>query len=263
MFTLNTEEIIYKKNDEIEFIQFKRLLKYKIKHAYTLKGKNIDFSIKSEKSDYSYKKICDALEIDVNTLVKGMQTHSSNVRCINEIESLQLIEDTDGFITNKSNIAITSKNADCTLFLLYDPVKKVVANVHSGWRGTFQKIIEKTVVKMITMYQCDPKDIICCICPSIRKCHFEVEEDVKQLCENIFRFTNRLEDFIEIGEIKDSKQKYMIDTIEINKYLLRELGIKEKNIIDSNICSVCNKDKISSRRAEKENYTLAIAVISM
>ena len=42
---------------------------------------------------------------------------------------------------------------------------------------------------MITNYGCKPEDIYCFICPCIRKCHFEVDEDVKMLCENIFDFT--------------------------------------------------------------------------
>ena len=44
MFFLN-ENIILKDNGDIQYIQFKRLLKYGIKHCYTLKGENIDFSI--------------------------------------------------------------------------------------------------------------------------------------------------------------------------------------------------------------------------
>ena len=76
------------------------------------------------------------------------------------------------------------------LIIFYDPVKKVIANVHSGWRGTFQKIAEKTVLKMIENYNCNPEDIECFIWPSIRKCHFEVETDVKELCEKTFAYTN-------------------------------------------------------------------------
>jgi len=173
------------------------------------------------------------------------------------------LEDVDGLITNQPNIAITTKNADCILFLFYDPVKKVIANVHSGWKGTFQKIAEKTVVKMVDFYKCDPKNIIVCICPSIRKCHFEVDEDVKDLCSEIFKFTHRLEDIIEIGEIKKGKTKYMIDTILINKILFKQLGIKDENVIDCGICSVCNSDRIYSARVQGEGFRRATAVITL
>lgn len=233
MFNFLNDQIIFQDKGDIQYIQFKRLLKYGIKHGYTLKGENLDFSHHAEVEKTSYSRIAKALEIEENTLVKPIQTHTSIVKCVNEIKTSEELQDVDGLITNQKNIALTTKNADCILFLFYDPVKKVIANVHSGWKGTFQKIAEKTVIKMINFYQCNPSDIICCICPSIRKCHFEVDEDVKDLCSEIFGFTNRLEEIIEVGEIKNGKTKYMIDTVLINKILLKELGLKETNIIDS------------------------------
>ena len=211
----------------------------------------------------SYSRVANALSIDENTFVKPVQTHTSVVKCISTVETSEELQDVDGLITDQTNIALTTKNADCILFLFYDPVKKVIANVHSGWKGTFQKIAEKTVIKMIDYYKCNPADIICCICPSIRKCHFEVDEDVKDLCSEIFGFTNRLEEIIEIGEVKDDKIKYMIDTVLINKILLEECGLKQSNIIDCNICSVCNKDKIHSARAEGKNFKRATAIITL
>jgi hypothetical protein len=183
--------------------------------------------------------------------------------------------------------------------MLYDPKNKVIANVHSGWRGTFQKIVEKTVIKMRDMYNCNTSDIICCISPSIRKCHFEVGEDVKELCEGIFGFTNQTEKFIKKVEnsteninmnldknskenknidldkgLKENKninanqklnlstEKYFIDTVEINKILLRELGLKEENIIDSNLCSVCNNDIIYSHRAGDKKRNIALITLA-
>lgn len=263
MFNFSNDNIIYQDNGDVQYIQFKRLLKYGIKHAYTLKGENLDFSRNSEFEKSSYVRMAKALEIEEKTFVKPIQTHTSIVKCINEIKESEELQDVDGLITDKKNIALTTKNADCILFLFYDPVKKVIANVHSGWKGTFQKIAEKTVVKMINFYGCKPSDIICCICPSIRKCHFEVDEDVKDLCSEIFGFTNRLEEIIEVGEIKNGKTKYMVDTVLINQILLEELGLKKANIVDCGICSVCNQDKIHSARAEGENFKRATAIITL
>lgn len=263
MFHFSNDQIIFQDKGDIQYIQFKKLLKYGIKHAYTLKGENLDFSFDSEYELSSYAKIAKTLEIEVKTFVKPIQTHTSNVTCIHDIKASEELENVDGLITNQKNIALTTKNADCILFLFYDPVKKVIANVHSGWKGTFQKIAEKTVVKMIIYYQCHPEDIICCICPSIRKCHFEVDEDVKDLCQEIFGFTNRLGEIIEVGEIKDGKTKYMIDTVLINQILLEELGLKKSNIIDCGICSVCNQDKIHSARVEGPNFKRATAIIML
>lgn len=257
------ENIIYKKANGIEFFQFKKLLDLGINHAYTLKGENIDFGTGNIYEEESYNKICKALEIDRESLLIPNQTHSDNIKCVNLNTKKEELFQTDGLITSNKNVTLVAKNADCILFFFYDPVRKVIANVHSGWRGTFKKIGEKTIVKMMNNYGCKSKDILCFINPSIRKCHFEVDEDVMLLCASIFEFTNKTDEFIEKGEIKDGKQKYLIDTVLINKILFLELGIKEENIIDCNLCSVCNQDKINSSRAEGKNFKRAISLIKL
>ena len=116
---------------------------------------------------------------------------------------------------------------------------------------------------MMVNYRCNPKDIMCFISPSIRKCHFEVDEDVSNLCREIFYFLGNIDECIKREDVKAGKQKYYIDTISINKKLMKELGIKDSNIIDSDICSVCNSDKINSYRVEGKGFKLATAVISL
>lgn len=255
--------IVYKNNNGIEYIQFKRLLELGIKHAYTLKGENVDFTSTSELLKPSYEKILGALDLNMENLVTPKQTHTDSVKCIDKVDAIQDLYGIDGLITDKENIVLSTKNADCILFLIYDPVKKVIANVHSGWRGTFKKILEKAIMKMVTNYGSKAEDIICCICPSIRRCHFEVDEDVMNLCEDIFSFTGKTKEFIEKGEIKEGKQKYYIDTVKINEILLKNLGVKEENIIDSNLCSMCHSDKISSCRVEGKTFTRCTAIISL
>ena len=146
--------------------------------------------------------------------------------------------------------------------MFFDPVNKVIANVHSGWRGTIQRISVKTVQKMVNKFNCKPENIICCICPSIRKCHFEVENDVKEIFEKEFRDL-KIEQNNDIMEKQKDKEKWNIDTVLINKILLKQEGLKQENIIDSGICSVCNSDLIHSYRVEKQGYGLATALIKI
>ena len=87
-----------------------------------------------------------------------------------------------------------------------------------------------------------------------------MDEDVKALfLENY----NNIEDDIYVGEIKDNKQKYYIDTLSINKKNLLELGLLEKNIEIAGICTKCNSNILHSYRSEKENSGRNIALISM
>ena len=143
--------------------------------------------------------------------------------------------------------------------MFFDPKTKTIANVHSGWRGTLQRISEITVKKMTEEFNCDPTDIICCICPSIRKCHFEVDKDVMEMFEKEFTDLDSKEFIFKQQE----KEKWNIDTIYINNEILKKQGLKQENIIDSGICSVCNCELIHSYRAEKENFGLGVALIQL
>ncbi len=256
------EKLVCIKENDIQYIQFKKLLKYpQIKHCYTLKNLNFPPIYKDEKTlKNSYKKICDCLNLDENKIVKPHQTHTSNVEVVNEVINFQ---DVDGVLTNKEEIVLVTTSADCISLLMFDPVKKVIGSIHSGWRGTLQGIAKEAVLKMIEKYESNPEDIICCICPSIRSCHFEVDEDVKDLFYEKYKNLQQINNIIKKTKIKDGKQKYTIDTVLINICLLKKLGLKEENIIDSNICTVCNKNNFHSYRAEKENSGRNAAIISI
>lgn len=281
MKDLSNENVVHIKNEDIEYLQFKKLLEYKdiINHAYSL-GIDVNFRTarvnkqelpkdEYEKAIEDYKKLSSSIGSDYINVVKTNQAHTDEVKVINEkINSTEPdinteeYCNTDGLITNNKNLLLSTTNADCILLLFFDPVKKVIANVHSGWKGTLQRISVKTVKKMISEFECNPEDIICCICPSIRKCHFEVDEDVKDLFENEFQDLD-ISNSKDIMEKQDEKEKWNIDTVLINKLILKKEGLIDKNIIDSGYCSVCNSNLIHSFRVEKEGYGLATALIEL
>lgn len=273
---LSNENIIHKKDKGFEYLQFRKLNQYSnlISHAYSL-GININFrtsrinGILPEeeflKTINNYKKLCKCLNLDYENIVKTEQRHTDNVKIVNLKkdsfeDNLEIAKKTDALITNKKDIILSTTNADCILMIVFDPIKKVIANIHSGWRGTIKRISVKTIEKMKETYGCNPRDIICCICPSIRKCHFEVDEDVYKMFYNEFKDLEEIENIIEKNF---NKGKWNIDTVLINKIILRDAGLLEKNIVDSKLCSVCNKEYIHSFRVEKEGYGLETALISL
>ncbi len=277
---LSNENVIHVKKDGIEYLQFRRLLEYKdiINHAYSL-GINMNFrtsKITGElpKEEYEnnlkdYDKLCKAIGCNYKNLVKGIQKHTNNVKVVTKKINKDApdfrnkeYENIDGLITNTPNIVLASTSADCISLLLFDPVKKVIANVHSGWKGTLQRISIKTVEKMLSDFNCNPEDIICCICPSIRKCHFEVEKNVKDMFEEEFKDLGE-DNLKEIIEEKIPDKKWLIDTVLINKIILERKGLEKENIIDSKICTMCNPEILHSYRAERENYGLNTALIEL
>lgn len=264
---LSNKEIIHISGENIDYIQFRKLLQYKdtINHAYTLRSKNINYGPNLTKEEYknNYNLLCQELNLNVNNIIRPYQQHTSNVKVINVKEKeIQInpnyLNNTDGLITNKRDIILATTNADCILFLIYDPINKVIANIHSGWRGSLNTIVINTLTKMHETYNSNYQDIICCICPSIHKCHFEVDKDVKDLFYNKFNYLKNIDDIIE-----KKGNKYHIDTILLNTTIMLELGLKKENIIDSGICSVCYSKYINSYRKDKNNYKLSTAIITL
>ena len=295
MKDLSNKNVLHIRDKNIEYLQFRKLLEYKdvIRHAYAL-GLNVGFKTTTadqksasmeriELAKQSYEKLCSCIESDYAHIVQANQNHTDVVKIVEEKVNMNepdfsLAEEgiEDGLITNKKNLMLATTNADCILLLFFDPVKKVIANTHSGWKGTLQRISIKTVQKMVKEFGSNPQDIICCICPSIRKCHFEVDKDVKDMFENEFHDLENAK-FIDIEdgnkekviqpkdfiEEKIENAKWNIDTVLINKILLQKEGLKPENIIDSGICSVCHSDLIHSYRMEKKDYNTETAVIEL
>lgn len=270
MKDLSNENIIHVKNGNIEYLQFRRLLEYKdiLTHCFTLR--DLDFSgfdkyeANKEKVEDSYRKVCKEFNIEYKNLCRPKQTHTDVVKIIEDGDEgiyREKFFDVDGLVTNKKNKALVFCFADCTPLLFFDPVKKVIANVHSGWRGTLQTIGRNAVNKMVQEFECKPENIICCIGPTIRKCHFEVGEDVRDLFYNKFKDDINIDEFIE--KSKEKEGKYYIDTVGINRNVLLNIGLKEENIIDSKICSVCDEDKIHSYRAHGEKSGRNITIMEL
>lgn len=243
------EAIEYKNLKSVRYIKFKKLSQYQeLEHAFVIKP--LDFKT-SDNLEKNYEKICEVLKIKTDTIVKPIQTHTDNVCVVDNEKGIhpKELKNVDGLITNKKEKVLSLIFADCTPIYLYDPVSKVIANIHSGWKGTLQKIAQKAVIKMQENFACNPANIVCVLGPTIHKCHFEVDEDVNNLFKKQFEYTNK---WNEISK-KNEHGKYYIDTILINKIMLTEAGLKEENIVDSGICTVCNNKIMHSFRAQKEN----------
>ncbi len=288
MKNLTNNLIIQKNIDGTEILQFRKLLEFpNLKHCYTLRKNDINVQIKNgDETELieSYKKVVNSLNnvsnvnnlkdisntnekqnqkhlFNIENIVKPHQTHTDKVEVVNN--STEIFENVDGIITNKQNLLLCTSSADCTSLFFYDDEKKVVGDVHSGWRGTLQKIGKKAVEKMIKEFNCKPENIICCISPCIRKCHFEVEEDVMNDFKKEFEYTGKINEIIEKAKIINNIQKYNIDTTLINKIILEEIGLKKENIIDSGICTVCESNLFHSFRADGEKSGRNGAFIGM
>ncbi|MDD4699372.1 MAG: peptidoglycan editing factor PgeF [Oscillospiraceae bacterium] len=197
----------------------------------------------------NFMRICNTIGVDFRKCVVSKQTHTVNLRVVDESDVGKGVtrdrdyDDVDGLITNIPGVVLVTQFADCVPLLFCDPINKVIAASHAGWRGTVGKIGALTVQKMHDVFGSNPQDIIVGIAPSIMQCCFEVDEPVyKEFCN---LETVNTED---ICEHKDNN-KYNIDLQKTNKIILENAGIKPENITVTDLCTKCHADVFHSHRA--------------
>ena len=200
-----------------------------------------------EKVEKNYQILCGAVGIETSHLVLSKQTHTANVRTVTREDcgtgyTKPSFQDIDGLITDQPGVALVTQYADCTPLLFCDPVRKVAATSHAGWRGTVQQIGAVTVEKMVNEFGCDPKNIIAAIGPCIGECCYEVDTPVYSA------FSKLALDMDKFLFKKDSEH-WMLDLREANRQILVNAGVLPENIDISDICTCCNSDELHSHRA--------------
>ena len=203
---------------------------------------------KRENVEENYKRLCSAVGIDVDHLVLSHQTHTNNVKVVTRDDcgtgyTKPPFCDIDGLITAERGVALVTQYADCTPLLFCDPVKKVCATSHAGWRGTAAKIGAVTVEKMVSEFGCRREDIIAAIGPAICKDCYEVDTPVY---DAFIKNSVPLRDvFFPLGD----GIHFNLDLKRANLNILLESGIKQENIDVADICTCCNSDTLHSHRA--------------
>lgn len=208
----------------------------------------------------NYEIICKCAGINPAHLVLGHQMHTNNVVCVTEEDigrgiTKPSFNEVDGMITNIPEIALVTQYADCTPLIFCDPVKRVVATSHSGWRGTVKQIGRVTVEKMVLNYGCKAENIIAAIGPCIGSCCYEVDDPVYNAFSEI--------DYLDLTKIFKvlGGGKFKLDLVEANKQILVKSGVKEENIDLSDVCTCCNHTELHSHRATNgERGTLAAII---
>jgi YfiH family protein len=147
----------------------------------------------------------------------------------------------DAIVTNRTNLAVCVKTADCVPVFFADRIKKVVAVVHAGWRGSALGISAKVIRLMQNQYGSLPQDTLAAIGPSIGRCCYEVDAATA----DAFRQQKNSESFLFAAY---EKNKWMLDLPEANRRQILDCGIPQKNIESSGYCTACRQDIFFSHR---------------
>ena len=142
--------------------------------------------------------------------------------------------DFDALIENTPGVAVGVRTADCVPVLLADPVKKVVAAIHAGWRGTAGQIVPAALQAMHAEFGTRAAGVHAAIGPSIGVCCYQVGPEVVR----------------EFGVTTPGKVH--LDLRIINAKQLEAAGVSRENVSISEDCTMCSNGKYHSFRRDRE-----------
>jgi hypothetical protein len=189
------------------------------------------------------QRMVDALELNGKQVCTVWQVHGTDTIQVNGPRPDRAwLAKADGMITDKTDVALTMRFADCSPVLLYDPVHHALGMAHAGWRGTVAGAAASTLKAMQETFGTRPPEVLAAIGPSIGPAAYQVGEEVVQAVEDHFGVT---EGFIRRAE--DGSAYF--DLWEANRHTLAQAGVASIEV--AGICTASNIDEFFSHRAEK------------
>jgi YfiH family protein len=242
--------MILKEKNGLSFFQFPNFAEFADIHhgIFTRKGGyskgphgtlNVSLGIGDDEDAVKQNRSLISLCMGHKQLVFARQVHGTEIFQLRredaEIAEKNPAPTADAMITDIPGKGLVIQTADCQAVLLYDPVRQVVGNVHSGWRGSIRDIAGLTVKAMQADFGCSPCDIIAGIGPSLGPCCAEFVNYQKEIPEPLWKYRD---------------ENNCFDFWAVTRDQLIEAGLSDENICSSGICTRCRTDLFYSYRGE-------------
>lgn len=149
----------------------------------------------------------------------------------------------DALVTDQPDVLVTVRTADCVPVLMHDPVTRVVAAIHAGWRGAVAGIVPRTLAAMAERFGSDPQSVRVGIGPSAGPCCYEVDEPV------LDRLRESFSDWTEVVR-ETGRGKAILDLRALVRRQAQAVGVEGESIRTVNVCTICHPDLFYSYRRE-------------
>jgi polyphenol oxidase len=199
-----------------------------------------------ETAEENRKFFFNSLGLDLKNVALQKQNHTDIITYVSEGGT---IDQSDAMITDKPDIGLAISSADCTPVFLYDPQNKIIAGVHSGWRGTELQILDKTLKMLKKDFACKMQNIVAYIGPSISRQFYEVGAEFKEKFDSKY--------------LIPQNGRFLLDVAEVNYDFLINNGLEKFNIQKSLLCSYQMENLLQSYRREGAISGRAFGVIAM
>ena len=234
------------------FYQFESLAQYsEIRHGIftrhfgtspvPFESLNVAFDLGDAAANVKQNHQIIARAIGSEDLILAQQVHGDQVLILNSQKVLadggagRVLGAGDALVTDAAGRFLTIQLADCQSILLYDGTRQVIANIHSGWRGSIRNIAGQTVTAMRKHFNCDPAHLVAGIGPSLGPCCAEFIHSRKEIPERLWPYKLANDHF---------------DFWAISRDQLTDAGVPIENVEISNLCTCCNTALFFSYRGE-------------
>ena len=209
---------------------------------------NLSMSVGDDKNKVkrNRKLFFKAAGISSTKIVFQKQVHGNN---ITYVTTPGFCGESDSMITDKTDLGLAVSTGDCVAVFIYDRKNKVIAAIHSGWRGTEKKIVEKTLEKLKNEFNSSPENLFVYLAPSISQKNYEVGEEVASLFEEKY--------------LRQKDKKFLLNVAQANYDMLINFEISKENIQISNLCSYDVDHLLHSYRRDGAYSGRALGVIAM
>jgi uncharacterized protein, YfiH family len=200
------------------------------------------------------KKLAKQLNTNLEHMVATYQQHTTNFIEVSLKDGGRgMYNRQDAFIgydamyTKDRQLWLWSFHADCCPVLLYCRDQKIIAEIHSGWKGTVQEIVAKVTRHLIENEHCSPEHIYAYIGPSINKENFEAKDDIITLVKQMSFETSSF-------YVQKEDGNYLLDSKGLILQQLLNLNIPRDHITVSPYCTIENEDLFFSYRRNKSPH---------
>ncbi len=212
------------------------------------------------------KIILDILGIDYRCVVSAQQVHKDKITVVRKEDKgkgafkySNGIAESDALITNVSGIPLLMCYADCVPIFILDPIKKAIALIHSGRRGTELELTLKTLFKMKKIFETNPRSCLAAIFPSIGPCCYKIKnQDEVNNCSSKNKLSNNSKIIY-----KQNKDEWYLDLKKANYLQLIKGGVEEKNIFVNEICTADHPEFFFSYRRDMGNTGRMAAIFML
>jgi len=176
--------------------------------------------------------------LDLDALAGGAQVHGGRAAVITAVDQVREedIPGVDILVTTVPGLGLLIKQADCQAVMLYDPVQRVVANVHCGWRGQIGNLLRETVSLLQTRFATRPADLYAAIGPSLGPCCAEFRNFRQEFPPSLWSYQVRPNYF---------------DLWRLSRDQLAAAGLSPARLDLAGLCTRCGAGEFFSYRRDR------------